>query len=122
MLRRVALACACAALAALAVTDDAASAKPKKKAPVKNTKEEQAFRARFKSLKEKEPANFFNIRLAATDDPSKIPGSAAADGLVMVAGRGRQLETPGTLSPDDIRDVINEHLIDVKKCYKKQLE
>jgi hypothetical protein len=95
------------------------AAKPKKK-QVKLTKEEKAFRERLGKLKKEHPSSIINIRLAV-DDASKIPGSASADALTLVAGK-RQIEVPSTLSPDDIGEVINDHLADVKKCYKKQLE
>src|SRR5688572_23913764 len=82
MLRRVVLASACGVLLGMSAPELAA-AKPKAKP--KLTKEEKAFRERLASLK-KDPANVFNIRMAATDDPSAIPGSASSQGLVMVAG------------------------------------
>lgn len=118
MLRTALVVVACA-FASLTAMHTAEASKPKKK-PVKLTKEEKAFRERLDKLKKERPGSIFNIRLAV-DDASKIPGSASADNLTLVAGK-RQLHTPDTLSPDDIGEVINEHLGDVKKCYKKQLE
>lgn len=95
-----------------------ASAKSKKK-PVKMTKEEKAFQKRLAQLKKDQPKSIFNIRLAV-DDASMIPGSASANALTLVAG-SRQIETPEILSTDDIADVINNNLGDIKKCFKKQL-
>ncbi len=95
-----------------------ADAKPKNK-PVKMTKEERVFQKRLSQLKKDQPKSIFNIRLAV-DDASAIPGSASANALTLVAG-SRQIETPETLSTDDIADVINHNLGDIKKCFKKQL-
>lgn len=118
MLRKAAfVALAFAGVLGLSTTADAA--KPKSKKPVKMTKEEKAFRERLALLKKDHPNTIFNIRLAV-DDAAAIPGSASANALTLVAGR-RQIEQPETLSPDDIGEVINQHLADVKKCYKKQL-
>jgi hypothetical protein len=41
---------------------------------------------------------------------------------VLVSSNRSGIYTPETLSTDDIRTVINQHIVDVRKCYKRQLE
>lgn len=98
-----------------------ALAKPKgKPAKAAKTKEDKEFEKRLASLKS-DPANVVTVKMMVTDDPSSIPLPDGMAGTVLVASH-RQIYTPELLSPGDMLDVINKNMIDVRKCYKKQLE
>jgi hypothetical protein len=93
----------CAAIASLiasAPTDDAAFAK------------------RLAALKAKQSLVVVNMK--PTDDPSKLPDNLH-NGMTLVANGRAGIYTPPLLEPADIMAVVHEHMVDVRKCYKKQL-
>jgi hypothetical protein len=101
-----------------------AKGKKAKKTVKKDSEEEKAFRARLAALK-KDEWKLIVVKMSIKDDPNVIaaePTPMAAGGTVLVASNRQGLYTPETLSPGDIKDVINKHIVDVRKCYKKQLE
>src|SRR5262249_27756579 len=63
-------------------------------------------------------------KMTLHEDPTVLPATAGlpADGTVLVASNRQGIYTPETLSNGDIKTVIDHHIIDVRKCYKKQLE
>ena len=102
----------------------AAIAKTKKvtKKAKKKGDDEKAFQERLAALK-KDSTKMIIVKMALTEDPTVLPATMdpMAGGSVLVASN-RQLIQPETLSPGDIKDVINKNIIDVRKCYKKQLQ
>lgn len=116
-LRRLALALAFSCLALPAF------AKPPKAKPKPKTKEDIEFQQRFATLK-KDSANLVVVKMLPTDDPEKLPKLAGGPdmlGPVMVASGRSGIMEPETLSPSDILRVINKNMVDIRKCYKKQL-
>lgn len=83
-------------------------------------KEERAFRQRLAALK-KDSMNLFVVKMGPKDDPMAVPEPIPGSGTVLVAHRRSGFYTPPLLSPDDIRTVVNQNIVDVRKCYKKQL-
>lgn len=81
-------------------------------------KPEEDFKKRFAALKEER--SVVKIAMKATDDPEKLPDSVKA-GLVNVAGGRMGIYVPPVLSPDDMVSVVNQNMVDVRKCYKAQL-
>jgi hypothetical protein len=103
---------------------DAAIAKAKTaKKKKKNPEDEKEFQARLATLKQ-DQTKLIIVKMTLKDDPTVLPAQLdpmQGGGPVMVASN-RQLVTPDTLSPGDIKDVINRNIVDVRKCYKKQLQ
>lgn len=111
-------------LAALVAGSPAlAEAKPNAK-PKQESKEDKAFKKRLAELK-KDASSQIVVKMLPTDDPEKLPklagGLELGMGPVLVAGNREGLYVPETLSPGDILRVINKNIVDVRKCYKKQL-
>src|SRR5688500_446662 len=91
----------------------------KKKAP--KSKEDKAFAKRFAELK-KDETNIFLVKMAPGEAPEAIAQTdTLPTGLTMVAG-SRSIMTPEILSPGDIAAVVKKNMVDIRKCYKKQLE
>jgi hypothetical protein len=62
------------------------------------------------------------VKMKPGDDPAKLPENGAGNtGLVMVASGRTGIYTPPLLSPDDISSVVQQHMVDVRSCYKAQL-
>jgi hypothetical protein len=80
---------------------------------------EADFKARLAALKSKTVAHF-QIQMAPKDDPSRLPETATS-GLTVVSGGRMGLWEPPILSADDMAAVVQQHMVDVRKCYKKQL-
>jgi hypothetical protein len=88
------------------------------------SKDDKAFAARLETLK-KDKGKMVIVKMAINEDPTVLPASSdpmQAQGAVLVASNRQGIYTPETLSPDDIHDVINKNIVDVRKCYKKQLQ
>lgn len=96
-----------------------ADARVRKKRP--RPPADKAFQQRMAALK-KEPLNHFVIKMTVADDPAAIKQMFGGESTVLVASSRTGIYTPEVLSSEDIRSVVNEHLLDVRKCYKKQLE
>ncbi len=93
----------------------AADAKPKKKDP-----EEAAFKKRIAALKKQ--STLVAIKMRPDEDPTNLPLQNLGSGAVLVAKKRTGLYTPPLITPDDILDTVNQHMVDVRTCYKKQLE
>jgi hypothetical protein len=102
---------ACALIAAGSAT--AARAEEKKSI------EDATFAKRLAALKAKQ--NIVVVKMSPGDDPMKVPPTAQT-GMTLVANSRSGIYTPPLLEPGDIMAVVNEHMADVRKCYKKQLE
>jgi hypothetical protein len=76
------------------------------------------FKKRFASLKAK---SVFVVKMKVTDDPTVLPASNV-EGMTLVANSRSGIYTPPILDPTDIMAVVNDHMVDVRTCYKKQLE
>ena len=62
------------------------------------------------------------VKMKPSDDPAKLPENGAGNtGLVMVAGGRMDLYTPPLITPEDIQTVVQQHMVDVRTCYKQQL-
>jgi hypothetical protein len=92
-----------------------AFANPEKGAPDKAS----TFSSRFASLKSNK--QHFVVKMKPGDDPSALPMAEAASGTTLVASGRMGIYTPPILSPSDMSAVVNKHMIDIRKCYKKQL-
>ena len=77
------------------------------------------FRRRLASLKQKFAP--FTVRMAPDDDPTAPPSGAPPTGPVQVAGRRLGIFTPPVLSPEDVQLIVQGHMADVRRCYKRQL-
>jgi len=109
----------CALLFASAVP--AAADEPPKK-PAKASDEEQAFKARFNALVQKQGHAPIRILMAVNDDPSKLPETLGGSGPVLVANQRSGFYTPPILSSDDMSAVLHQHMVEIRKCYKQQLD
>lgn len=81
--------------------------------------EDDAFQKRFAALKSKK--SLVVVKMKPTEDPANVPATAAG-GVTLVSGSRMGIYTPPLLSPEDMLAVVNQHMVDVRKCYKKQLE
>jgi hypothetical protein len=121
VMRRGLLALAVSASTGL-FASDAAYAKKRPKA-----KDDKAFLARLEALK-KEKGRLVIVKMAITEDPTVLPATTdpmqagMQNGTVLVASNRQGIYTPDTLNSDDIRTVIDKNIVDVRKCYKKQLQ
>lgn len=87
-----------------------------------NAKEDAEFTKRLAALT-KRHGQAIAIKMKPTDDPAVLPATAGMpSGLVMVAGGRNDIFTPSLITPEDITVVIQQHMVDVRTCYKKQLE
>lgn len=109
-------------LAALGLTSalvwsDQASAKPKK------DNDDPVFAARLAALK-RDPSKIIVVNLK--DDRPVVqaaPASGTASSApVLVASARTGIYIPDLLTPEDIRAVVTDHLPDVRRCFKKQLD
>lgn len=87
-------------------------------AAAQGAKPEEDFKKRFAALQAER--SVIKIEMKASDDPEKVPDSAKA-GLVNVAGGRMGIYTPPVLSPEDMVAVVNQNMVDVRRCYKAQL-
>ncbi len=81
-------------------------------------KPDAAFEKRFAALKQER--SVIKVEMKAGDDPENLPDSAKA-GLVNVSGGRMGIYTPPVLTPEDMVSVVNQNMVDVRKCYKAQL-
>jgi hypothetical protein len=81
--------------------------------------EDDAFAKRLAALKAKQSQ--FVVKMNPGDDPMKVPVTAPT-GMTLVANSRSGIYTPPLLEAGDIMAVVNDHMADVRKCYKKQLE
>jgi hypothetical protein len=80
--------------------------------------DDAAFSKRLAALKAKQTQVV--VKMKATDDPAKLPDDIK-NGMMLVANSRTGIYTPPLLEPGDILAVVNEHMVDVRVCYKKQL-
>ena len=80
--------------------------------------DDAAFAKRLAALKAKQTQ--LVVKMKPTDDPEKLPENLQ-NGAMLVAHQRSGIYTPPLLDPGDILAVVNEHMVDVRKCYKKQL-
>ncbi len=84
----------------------------------KKASEDASFAKRLAALKQKQA--LLIVQMKPTDDPARIP-EAAQSGMTLVAHQRMGIYTPPLLDPSDIMAVVNQHMADVRRCYKKQL-
>jgi hypothetical protein len=119
----LALSVAASGLASSAAAAPPAKTPPRAAAPARDADDDAAFRKRLAALKATQ-SSLIQVQMAATDDPLALPPRPGmpAGGLVLVANERAGLYTPPLLSPGDIKGVVDEHMADIRACYKKQLE
>jgi hypothetical protein len=81
-------------------------------------KPDPAFEKRFAALKQER--SVIKVEMKVSDDPERLPDSAKA-GPVSVSGGRMGIYTPPVLSPEDMVVVVNQNMVEVRKCYKAQL-
>lgn len=86
--------------------------------PVFAAERDAAFEKRFAALKSK--GALVVVKMKPTEDPANLPATAN-EGVTLVAGSRMGIYTPPLLTPEDMLAVVNRHMVDVRKCYKKQL-
>lgn len=106
-----------ALLTAVGLAPAALAAPPEAKAK----DEDAAFAKRLAALTKAQGAPIV-VKMKPSDDPTVLPAAASTGGgMVLVAGGRMDIYTPPLLSPQDIQTVVQQHMTDVRVCYKKQL-
>lgn len=88
-------------------------------AVAKPADEDAAFQKRLAALSAK-AGQTITVSMKPTDDPAVLPATVGS-GPVLVAGGRMDIYTPPLLTPQDIQTVIQQHMVDVRTCYKQQL-
>lgn len=82
--------------------------------------EDAAFAKRLAALAKAERSPI-QVKMKPTDDPEALPAALTGSGPVLVAGGRMDIYTPPLITPEDIQVVIQQNMVDVRTCYKKQL-
>ena len=80
---------------------------------------EQAFQRRLAALKAKYKP--IKVQMAPGEDPAAHSTGPAPEGPVLVSGRRLGIYTPPVLSAEDVQLVVQQHMVEIRTCYKQQL-
>ena len=83
--------------------------------------EDAAFARRMAALT-KSHGQPIAVRMKIGEDPKKVATPSAPSGIVNVSGQRMGLYTPPLISSQDIQTVVQQHMVDIRTCYKKQLD
>ncbi len=85
------------------------------------TREDKDFKRRFTALRDAKKMNLIRIKMKPSEDPGKVP-QIQGGGPTLVSGNRMGIYTPPVLSSEDILSVVNRKMVDIRRCYKKQLK
>lgn len=98
--------------------------------PAKSTdKEKKDFTTRFAALAKANAPILVKMRpqdpieppVALAQGSGSASGSSSGSGSILVAQERSGFFTPPLLAPNDIQSVIQQNMVDIRRCYKKQL-